>query len=200
MVPLELEVTVPLSLRASARNYVAGDVMSLNSKLKRERLVSHIHFPVSALTSQKGNPLRSFARILCQMYGSAVFLLALLSSADCFTAPMSKVALTRSRAMPAQMYAVTLVFDDGSEKKIECSGDTYVLDQALADGIELPYSCQAGACSTCAGKLTKGTIDQSDGSSLDQDQMSKGFCLTCMTYPTSDCTIMVMQQMNLLGV
>jgi len=61
-----------------------------------------------------------------------------------------------------------------------------LLDAGLAAGIELPYSCKGGVCSTCRCKLVEGEVDMDVNFALEDYEVARGFILACQSYPATD--------------
>jgi ferredoxin len=80
---------------------------------------------------------------------------------------------------------------------INCPENKCILEAAEEKNIQLPYSCRAGSCSTCLGKVITGSIIQSDQTFLDEEQIKLGYVLTCIACPTSNVTIETHQEGNL---
>jgi ferredoxin len=78
------------------------------------------------------------------------------------------------------------IHHQGSDHTFTVSEGQTVLQAAYAAGIDLPSSCNAGVCTTCAAQILAGTVDQSQGMGLSPQLQSEGFVLLCVAYPRSD--------------
>ena len=67
-------------------------------------------------------------------------------------------------------------------EKESCS----VLDAASSEGMELPYACKGGVCSTCRAMLVEGEVDMDANFALEDYEIARGYILTCQSYPVSD--------------
>ena len=77
----------------------------------------------------------------------------------------------------------------GQTYTIQVPEDKTVLEAALDAKVDLPNSCNAGVCTTCAAQILQGTVDQSDGMGLSPELQNEGYALLCVAYPRSDLKI-----------
>ena len=77
------------------------------------------------------------------------------------------------------------VLVDSDETTFEMSQKQTILEAALKQGVDAPYSCQGGICSSCLGRLTKGTAEMRKNSILTDSEIASGLILTCQAVPTS---------------
>jgi len=81
---------------------------------------------------------------------------------------------------------VTVVQDGTTKTFLLEKGKESILDAGLRAGIELPYSCKGGVCSTCRAKLVAGEVDMDANFALEDYEVARGFVLTCQSHPVTD--------------
>lgn len=83
------------------------------------------------------------------------------------------------------MYQVE-INHQGKTQTLEVSPDETILNAALSAGIDLPNSCNAGVCTTCAALIKEGTVEQVDALGVSPELQKEGYALLCVSYARSN--------------
>jgi ring-1,2-phenylacetyl-CoA epoxidase subunit PaaE len=81
---------------------------------------------------------------------------------------------------------MTVVLDGSQRTFLLEKGNENIIDAGLRNGIELPFSCKGGVCSTCRCKLISGEVDMDVNFALEDYEVARGFVLACQSYPVTD--------------
>ena len=108
-----------------------------------------------------------------------------VGESDAPTAAPGVSATPRAVAGAAPVATVTVVMDGRQRIFSVTDADEFVLDAAARAGIDLPYSCRAGVCSTCRAKLVRGTVSLDNNVALEDWELEAGYILCCQARPTS---------------
>ena len=101
---------------------------------------------------------------------------------ELFSTPIK--AETESRQTHKGMCEISVIVDD-EETTFEMDSNVTILTAALKKGIDAPFSCQGGICTSCMAKVTKGKAIMENNSVLTDDEIEDGIVLTCQAHPTT---------------
>jgi len=97
-----------------------------------------------------------------------------------------------ARPLPqaAQSECEVTVIIDGTRKSflLEKQKEN-IIEAGLRNGVELPYSCRGGVCSTCRCRLVEGEVEMDVDFALEDYEIARGFILSCQSYPTTDTVV-----------
>src|ERR1700744_5272789 len=85
---------------------------------------------------------------------------------------------------PPKAFASLII--DGKRRDVPVAEGEAILDAALRAGMDLPFACKGGMCSTCRAKLVEGKAEMDVNYSLEPWELKAGFVLTCQAKPVSD--------------
>ncbi len=107
---------------------------------------------------------------------------------ELFTVPGEKQSVVSNKQkteLKAEKAKITVKLDGFSfDFELEKNGES-ILDAALATGADLPYACKGGVCTTCKARLTEGQVEMDRNWGLDDEELAKGFILTCQSHPVT---------------
>ncbi len=96
-------------------------------------------------------------------------------------------AAQTAEAEPRRDLCEATVIIDGRARSFAFEkGSASVLDAAMKEGMELPYACKGGVCSTCRAMLVEGEVDMDANFALEDYEIARGYILTCQSYPVTD--------------
>ena len=163
------------------------DVDVLNGRLDQEKLTLLLQRIVGSLTVD--------AAYVCGPFGMIDSVTAALDARD---VPAERVHVERfnsalggrpqpPRARPADAapHAIATIILDGTSTDVPVAEGEAVLDAALRAGLDLPFSCKGGMCSTCRARVIVGSVAMQVNYSLEAWETQAGFVLTCQSRPTS---------------
>lgn len=78
------------------------------------------------------------------------------------------------------------VLVDSEKTTFDLDSKKMILDKAIDEGVDAPYSCKGGVCCSCKGKLLKGKVHMKMNYSLTDSEVEEGYILTCQSYPRSE--------------
>ncbi|WP_372525989.1 1,2-phenylacetyl-CoA epoxidase subunit PaaE [Piscinibacter sp.] len=172
----------------------AQDAPLFHGRLDEGRIATFLHTLVPADTVDEA--------FICGPAGMIDGALAALSSAGIGSAHVhverfgdaNAAAAHHVEPRDADHAQVTLIVD-GLARDVEFRlTDPSIVDAATRSGLEVPYSCKAGVCSTCKGKLLEGEVRMDRNFALTADEVAQGFVLCCQSHPVTPRVVITLDQ------